>query len=177
MRIVKSEELRPGHTKPTSKNERQRKPTVLSPRVGQKAAREHTAQTSANCKLNMCVLRLLERSYLSISAAINSKYLSFKQRNRNKDIRDKRRRMYRNSHIRRCLISDCFYGLRYVSHSPFLERSANLWAHWLRCLHTFEYSFIIMVNDVTLTIPRWRMRQRIWSGRRGHLYISMRNSH
>ncbi len=53
----------------------------------------NTPQTSDECKRNTCVLRLRERSQLSISAAINSKYSLFKQRNRNKDIRDKCRYM------------------------------------------------------------------------------------
>ncbi len=53
----------------------------------------NTLKTSADCKLNTCVLRLHERSQLSISAAINSNYSLFKRRNRNKDIRDKCRYM------------------------------------------------------------------------------------
>ncbi len=42
----------------------------------------------------------------------------------------------------RCLIIDCFYGPRYVSHPPFLERSANLWAHWLCASTTASYTLV-----------------------------------
>ncbi len=38
-------------------------------------------------------------------------------------------------------------------------------------MYIFEYSLIIMVNDVKLTVPWWRKGQRIWSGRIGNLYI------
>ncbi len=82
--------------------------------------------------------------------------------------------LHRYIYIPRCLIIDRFYGPRYVSNPPFLERSANLWAHWLCAsttasysLYIFEYSLIIMVN------ARWLTRQRIWSGRIGNLHISM----
>ncbi len=39
---------------------------------------------------------------------------------------------------------DCFYGLRYVSHLPFLERSANLWAHWLCASTTASYILVYL---------------------------------
>ncbi len=64
--------------------------------------------------------------------------------------------------IRRCLISDCFYGLLYVSHLSFLERIANPRAQ-VDCEHLqqqvihmyiFAYSLTIMVNVVKLTIPK-----------------------
>ncbi len=42
-----------------------------------------SAQTTADGKLNMCVLCMRENNYLSISAAFNSIFSSFKRRNRN----------------------------------------------------------------------------------------------
>ncbi len=65
-------------------------------------------------------------------------------------------------YIRRCLISDCFYGPWYVNHPPFLELSANPRAQ-VDCVHLqqqvkrmyiFEYSLIIMMRDVKLTVPK-----------------------
>ncbi len=46
--------------------------------------------------------------------------------------------------IPRCLIIDCFYGPRYVSHPPFLERSANLWVHRLCASITASYTLVYL---------------------------------
>ncbi len=46
--------------------------------------------------------------------------------------------------IPRCLIIDCFYGPRYVSHPPFLERSANLWC--IDCVSTTSYTLVYLLN-------------------------------
>ncbi len=48
-------------------------------------------------------------------------------------------------YIPRCLIIDCFYGPQYVSHPPFLERSAKLWAHWLRASTTASYTLVYLL--------------------------------
>ncbi len=56
-------------------------------RLDQKAALEHTAQTTTDCKLTRAVPTCIS----CLSAAINSKYSSFKRRNRNKDISSKPR--------------------------------------------------------------------------------------
>ncbi len=86
---------------------------------------------------------------------------------------------HRNIHVDASLVT-VFYGPRYVSHPPFLERSAN--PAQVDCvplqqqiigMYVLEYSLIITVNDVKLTVPKWRTRQRIWSAQIGHLYISM----
>ncbi len=47
-------------------------------------------------------------------------------------------------YIPRCLINDCFYGPRYVSHLPFLDRSANLWVHWLCASTTASYTLVYL---------------------------------
>ncbi len=47
-------------------------------------------------------------------------------------------------YISRCLIISCFYGLRYVSHPAFLERSVNLWAHWLCVSTTASYTLLYL---------------------------------
>ncbi len=46
--------------------------------------------------------------------------------------------------VPRCLIIDCFYGPRYVSHPPFSERSANLLAHWLCASTTASYTLVYL---------------------------------
>ncbi len=47
-------------------------------------------------------------------------------------------------HLPRCLIIDCFYGPRYVSHPPFFKWSANLWAHWLYASTTASYTLVYL---------------------------------
>ncbi len=52
--------------------------------------------------------------------------------------------LHRYIYIPRCLIMDCFYGPRYVSNPPFLERSANFWAHWLCASTTASYMLVYL---------------------------------
>ncbi len=76
----------------------------------------------------------------------------------------------------------CFYGPRYVSRPPFMERLRTF--ERVDCvrlqqqvihMYIFEYSLMIMVNDVKLTVPKWQMHQRIWNGWIGLLYIYASN--
>ncbi len=53
--------------KKTSSAESRRCCRLASAASNQKAAREHTAQTTADCKLNTCVLRLRDRSYRGVN--------------------------------------------------------------------------------------------------------------
>ncbi len=68
-------------------------------------------------------------------------------------------------YIPRCLIMDYFYGPRYVSKPPFLEWSANLWAHWLCAsiteMYTLVYLWIFIdygeceMTDASTYLERW----------------------